>query len=153
MTRLTLGIATALALAAVVQAAPAQAQNGALTRSFVSSGGVDTNACTITAPCASFAQAYTKVGATIPLRRVGTADDVAAAITACCTSLRYATGSVFVVDSEHNEIRSVVAQGVEDSEIRLKIGNGIAGTVAFGPGQEPEEGVHHRLLIAGDRGN
>jgi len=39
-------------------------------------------------------------------------------------------GSVFVVDGEHNEIRSVVAQGVEDSEIRLRIGNGIAGTVA-----------------------
>jgi len=39
-------------------------------------------------------------------------------------------GSVFVVDGEHHEIRSVVAQGVEDSEIRLRIGNGIAGTVA-----------------------
>ncbi len=39
-----------------------------------------------------------KAGATIPLRRVGTADDVAAAITACCTSLRYATGSIFVAD-------------------------------------------------------
>ncbi len=39
-----------------------------------------------------------KVGATIPLQRVGTADDVAAAIVACCTSLRYATGSIVVVD-------------------------------------------------------
>lgn len=39
-----------------------------------------------------------KTGATIPLQRVGTADDVAAAITACCTSLRYATGSIFVAD-------------------------------------------------------
>lgn len=39
-----------------------------------------------------------RVGATIPLKRVGTADDVAAAIVACCTSLRYATGSVFVAD-------------------------------------------------------
>ncbi|MBU6256809.1 MAG: SDR family oxidoreductase [Burkholderiales bacterium] len=39
-----------------------------------------------------------RVGKTIPLRRVGTADDVAAAVTACCTSLRYATGSVIVVD-------------------------------------------------------
>jgi 3-oxoacyl-[acyl-carrier protein] reductase len=39
-----------------------------------------------------------KVGATIPLQRVGMADDVAAAIVACCTSLRYATGSVFVAD-------------------------------------------------------
>jgi 3-oxoacyl-[acyl-carrier protein] reductase len=39
-----------------------------------------------------------RVGATLPLRRVGTADDVAAAITACATSLRYATGSILVVD-------------------------------------------------------
>jgi hypothetical protein len=48
---------------AIVAGAPAQAQNGSLTRSFVSSAGIDTNACTITAPCASFAQAYTKIGA------------------------------------------------------------------------------------------
>ena len=41
---------------------------------------------------------YERVAASLPLRRVGTADDVAAAITACATSLRYATGSVFVVD-------------------------------------------------------
>ncbi len=40
----------------------------------------------------------TRVGATIPLQRVGVADDVAAAIVACCTSLRYATGSVIVAD-------------------------------------------------------
>ena len=40
----------------------------------------------------------TKTGLTIPLQRVGTPDDVAAAITACCTSLRYATGSIFVAD-------------------------------------------------------
>jgi hypothetical protein len=52
-----------LAAIAIVASAPAQAQNGTLTRSFVSSAGVDTNACTIAAPCASFAQAYTKVGA------------------------------------------------------------------------------------------
>lgn len=39
-----------------------------------------------------------KTGATIPLQRVGTPDDVAAAITACCTSLRYAAGSIFVAD-------------------------------------------------------
>lgn len=39
-----------------------------------------------------------KVGATIPLQRVGTPDDVAAVIQACCTSLRYATGSIFVAD-------------------------------------------------------
>lgn len=39
-----------------------------------------------------------RVGATLPLRRVGVADDVAAAIVACCTTLRYATGSVIVAD-------------------------------------------------------
>jgi 3-oxoacyl-[acyl-carrier protein] reductase len=39
-----------------------------------------------------------RVGATIPLKRVGVADDVAAAIVACCTTLRYATGSVIVAD-------------------------------------------------------
>jgi hypothetical protein len=63
MTRSTLAIAAALALAAAVLAAPAQAQNGTLTRSFVSSAGVDTNACTIAAPCATFAHAYTVIGA------------------------------------------------------------------------------------------
>jgi hypothetical protein len=52
-----------LSLTAIVANAPAQAQTGMLTRSFVSSSGVDANACIITAPCASFAQAYTKVGA------------------------------------------------------------------------------------------
>jgi 3-oxoacyl-[acyl-carrier protein] reductase len=35
---------------------------------------------------------------TIALARVGVADDVAAAIVACCTALRYATGSVIVAD-------------------------------------------------------
>lgn len=39
-----------------------------------------------------------RVGATLPLRRVGVADDVAAAIVACATTLRYATGSILVVD-------------------------------------------------------
>lgn len=39
-----------------------------------------------------------KIGASIALRRVGTADDVAAAIAACCTALRYATGSILVAD-------------------------------------------------------
>src|SRR5580700_6661175 len=52
-----------LSVTAIVANAPAQAQNGTLTRSFVSSAGVDSNPCTITAPCASFAQAYTKIGA------------------------------------------------------------------------------------------
>jgi hypothetical protein len=51
-----------LSVTAIVASAPAQAQNGSLTRSFVSSSGIDTNPCTITQPCATFAQAYTKVG-------------------------------------------------------------------------------------------
>jgi hypothetical protein len=51
-----------LSAIAVIAIAPAQAQNGTLTRSFVSSAGVDTNACTIAAPCASFATAYTRIG-------------------------------------------------------------------------------------------
>jgi Right handed beta helix region len=53
-------LAAALVLAVTL---PAHAQHGSLTRSFVSSSGSDTNPCTITAPCASFAQAYTKIGA------------------------------------------------------------------------------------------
>jgi hypothetical protein len=52
-----------LSVIAIVASAPAHAQNGSLTRSFVSSAGVDSNACTVTAPCASFAQAYTKIAA------------------------------------------------------------------------------------------
>jgi hypothetical protein len=43
--------------------APAHAQSGTLTRSFVSSSGLDTNSCMITAPCQTFAEAYTKIGA------------------------------------------------------------------------------------------
>jgi len=39
-----------------------------------------------------------KAGATMPLRRVGTPDDVAAAVQACATTLRYATGTRIVVD-------------------------------------------------------
>jgi hypothetical protein len=52
-----------VATATLALSLPAQAQNGTLTRSFVSSAGSDTNGCTITAPCQSFAQAYTKIGA------------------------------------------------------------------------------------------
>jgi hypothetical protein len=52
-----------LSAIALIASAPAHAQNGSLTRSFVSSTGLDTNACTITAPCQSFAVAYTKIGA------------------------------------------------------------------------------------------
>jgi hypothetical protein len=42
-----------LSVIAIVASVPAQAQNGTLTRSFVSSSGVDTNPCTITQPCQS----------------------------------------------------------------------------------------------------
>ena len=56
---------------------------GVVDTAFVPGRGADFNA---------------KVGASLPLRRVGGADDVAAAIVACATSLRYATGSIFVVD-------------------------------------------------------
>jgi NAD(P)-dependent dehydrogenase (short-subunit alcohol dehydrogenase family) len=41
---------------------------------------------------------YAKVAAATPLKRVGTADDVAAAIQACATTLRFATGQTIVVD-------------------------------------------------------
>src|SRR5580704_4264114 len=50
-------------LVCLLPTAPAQAQNGSLTRSFVSSAGIDTNACTIAAPCATFAHAYTAIAA------------------------------------------------------------------------------------------
>ena len=39
-----------------------------------------------------------KAAASIPLKRVGTADDIAAAVQACATTLRYATGTRIVVD-------------------------------------------------------
>ncbi|MEY4363712.1 MAG: hypothetical protein RLZZ24_1064 [Pseudomonadota bacterium] len=39
-----------------------------------------------------------KAAATIPLKRVGTADDVAAAVQACATTLRYMTGNRIVID-------------------------------------------------------
>lgn len=39
-----------------------------------------------------------KAAASIPLRRIGTVDDIAAAVQACATTLRYATGTRLVVD-------------------------------------------------------
>jgi 3-oxoacyl-[acyl-carrier protein] reductase len=39
-----------------------------------------------------------KAAATTPLKRIGRPDDVAAAIIACATQLRFATGQTFVVD-------------------------------------------------------
>jgi hypothetical protein len=55
-------LASAL-LAAALAPLPAHAQNGTLTRSFVSSTGLESNPCTITQPCATFATAYTKISA------------------------------------------------------------------------------------------
>ena len=52
----------ALLSATIFACAPAQAQSGSLTRSFVSSTGVDTNPCTVTAPCATFERAYSMIG-------------------------------------------------------------------------------------------
>jgi len=56
MTRVT---PLVLVLASTMLAAPAQAQG--LTRTFVSSAGSDSNPCTVTQPCATFAAAYAAV--------------------------------------------------------------------------------------------
>jgi 3-oxoacyl-[acyl-carrier protein] reductase len=56
---------------------------GVVDTSFVPGRGTDFN---------------TKAAATIPLARIGTAEDIAAAIDACATSLRFATGTRFVID-------------------------------------------------------
>jgi hypothetical protein len=60
MTRATIVIAAALALAAMLPTLPALAQNA---RSFVSSTGSDSNNCSLAAPCRSFAGAYAKTNA------------------------------------------------------------------------------------------
>jgi 3-oxoacyl-[acyl-carrier protein] reductase len=59
----------------------------------VSPGVVDTNF--VSGRDASFNE---RVAAALPLKRVGVADDVAAAVQACCTMLRYATGTILVAD-------------------------------------------------------
>lgn len=56
---------------------------GVVDSTFVPGRGTDFNA---------------KVAPTIPLRRIGTADDVAAVVQACATTLRYVTGTRLVVD-------------------------------------------------------
>ena len=56
---------------------------GALDSGFVPGRGAEFNA---------------KVAAATPLKRIGHAEDVAAAIEACATTLRFATGQVLVVD-------------------------------------------------------
>jgi len=40
----------------------------------------------------------TRIAATTPLKRVATADDIAAAVLSCATSLRFSTGTTLVVD-------------------------------------------------------
>jgi hypothetical protein len=52
--------AAGLAVATTLSAVPAQAQNA---RSFVSGHGLDSNACTLAAPCRTFAVAYTHTNA------------------------------------------------------------------------------------------
>ena len=56
-------LSLALPIITLALTPPAHAQNGTLTRSFVSSAGLDTNSCMITAPCATFAHAYTAIAA------------------------------------------------------------------------------------------
>lgn len=56
---------------------------GVVDSSFVPGRGPDFNA---------------KAAASMPLKRIGTVDDVAAAIQACATTLRYATGTRIVID-------------------------------------------------------
>jgi len=56
---------------------------GAVMTGFVPGRGVEFN---------------TKTAATTPLKRVATADDVAEAVLACATHLRFSTGSIIVVD-------------------------------------------------------
>ncbi|PWT93071.1 MAG: short-chain dehydrogenase [Proteobacteria bacterium] len=56
---------------------------GVVDTSFVPGRGADFNA---------------KTAATTPLKRIATADDIASAIVACATQLRFATGTTLVVD-------------------------------------------------------
>jgi hypothetical protein len=60
MSRIAIVIAAVLAFATALPTLPAQAQNS---RSFVSSTGLDTNNCSLAAPCRSFAGAYAKTNA------------------------------------------------------------------------------------------
>jgi hypothetical protein len=54
-------VTTFAVLATTLAIAPPAQASGTLTRTFVSSTGVDTNPCTIAAPCATFAAAYAAV--------------------------------------------------------------------------------------------
>ncbi len=76
-------VGDALARALAPQVRVISVSPGVVDSAFVPGRGPDFNA---------------KAAATLPLRRVGTADDVAAAVQACATTLRYATGTRIVVD-------------------------------------------------------
>ncbi len=76
-------VGDALARALAPQVRVLSVSPGVVDSSFVPGRGADFNQ---------------KAAATIPLRRVGTVDDVAAAVQACATTLRYATGTRIVVD-------------------------------------------------------
>jgi NAD(P)-dependent dehydrogenase (short-subunit alcohol dehydrogenase family) len=76
-------VGDALARALAPQVRVISVSPGVVDSSFVPGRGPDFNA---------------KAATTMPLRRVGTADDVAAAVQACATTLRYATGTRIVVD-------------------------------------------------------
>jgi NAD(P)-dependent dehydrogenase (short-subunit alcohol dehydrogenase family) len=76
-------VGDALARALAPQVRVISVSPGVVDSGFVPGRGADFNA---------------KAAATMPLRRVGTVDDVAAAVQACATTLRYATGTRIVVD-------------------------------------------------------
>jgi 3-oxoacyl-[acyl-carrier protein] reductase len=76
-------VGDALARALAPQVRVIAVSPGVVDSSFVPGRGPDFNA---------------KAAASMPLRRVGTADDVAAAVQACATTLRYATGTRIVID-------------------------------------------------------
>lgn len=76
-------VGDALARALAPQVRVLSVSPGVVDSGFVPGRGADFNA---------------KAAASMPLRRVGTVDDVAAAIQACATTLRYATGTRIVVD-------------------------------------------------------
>jgi 3-oxoacyl-[acyl-carrier protein] reductase len=76
-------VGDALAKALAPQVRVVSVSPGVVNTSFVPGRGPDFN---------------DKAAATIPLKRIGTADDVAAAVEACATTLRYMTGTRLVVD-------------------------------------------------------
>ena len=76
-------VGDALAKAFAPQVRVISVSPGVVDSSFVPGRGADFN---------------DKAAATIPLRRIGTVDDVAAVVQACATTMRYVTGTRIVVD-------------------------------------------------------